>query len=74
MRRRAQLHQRIGARAEAKALEVRAAMSLGRLWKARGKRANAHRLLAEVYGRFSEGFDTADLTQAKASLTAWGAK
>jgi predicted ATPase len=64
----------IGRKQQAKALEVRAAMSLGRLWQARGKRASAHRALAEVYGWFSEGFDTGDLTQARAALTSWGAE
>ena len=43
-------------------------MSLGRLWQRQGKRAQAHALLAEVYGWFTEGFDTADLQEAKALL------
>lgn len=53
---------------QAKALELRAAMSLSRLWQAYGKRAMAHELLAEIYGWFTEGFDTADLREAKALL------
>ena len=53
---------------QAKALELRAAMSLSRLWQAHGKRAVAHESLAEIYGWFTEGFDTADLQEAKALL------
>jgi predicted ATPase len=52
----------------AKSLELRAAMSLSRLWQSQGKKAEAQRLLAEIYGWFTEGFDTADLRQAKALL------
>jgi class 3 adenylate cyclase/predicted ATPase/DNA-binding winged helix-turn-helix (wHTH) protein len=55
---------------EAKSLELRAAMSLARLWQQQGKRADAHVLLAPVYGWFTEGFDTADLQEAKALLEA----
>jgi predicted ATPase len=55
-------------RQEAKALELRAAMSLSRLWQYRGKRTEARELLAEIYGWFTEGFDTADLQDAKALL------
>ena len=55
-------------RQEAKALELRAAMSLARLWQQQGKRAEAYELLAPVYGWFTEGFDTADLKEAKALL------
>jgi predicted ATPase len=43
-------------------------MSLSRLWRQHGKRQEAHGLLAEVYGWFTEGFDTADLQEAKALL------
>ena len=43
-------------------------MSLARLWQHQGKRDEAHQLLAEVYGWFTEGFDTADLQEAKALL------
>jgi predicted ATPase len=53
---------------QAKSLELRAAMSLSRLWQRLGKRAEAHQLLAEIYGWFTEGFDTADLQEAKALL------
>jgi adenylate cyclase len=52
----------------AKSLELRAAMSLSRLWQSQGKKAEAQNLLAEVYGWFTEGFDTADLKQAKLLL------
>jgi predicted ATPase len=48
--------------------ELRAAMSLSRLWQQQGKRAAAYELLAPVYGWFTEGFDTADLQEAKALL------
>jgi predicted ATPase len=43
-------------------------MSLSRLWQRQGKHAEAHQLLAEIYGWFTEGFDTADLKEAKALL------
>ena len=56
----------IARRQEAKSLELRAAMSLARLWREQGKRAEAHELLAPIYGWFTEGFDTADLQEAKA--------
>jgi predicted ATPase len=56
---------------QAKSWELRAAMSLGRLWQRQGKRAEARQLLAESYGWFTEGFDTADLQVAKALLEAW---
>ena len=45
-----------------------AARSLGRLWQSQGKRSEAYDLLAPVYGWFTEGFDTADLQEAKALL------
>ena len=57
-------------RQQAKSLELRAAMSLARLWQRQGKRAAARQLLAEVYGWFTEGFDTADLQEARALLDA----
>ena len=47
-------------------------MSLGRLWQRQGKRAEARHLLGEVYGWFTEGFETADLQDAKALLEALG--
>src|SRR5262249_52998906 len=52
----------------AKGFELRAALSLSRLWQPQGKRAEAHQLLAEVYNWFTEGLDTADLREAKALL------
>jgi predicted ATPase len=48
--------------------ELRAACDLARLWADQGERRNAHNLLAPVYGWFTEGFDTADLKDAKALL------
>jgi predicted ATPase len=51
-----------------KSLELRAALSLSRLWQQQGKRAAARQLLAEVYGWFTEGFETADLQEAQALL------
>jgi adenylate cyclase len=57
-------------RQQAKSLELRAAMSLARLWQRQGKRADACRMLAEVYDWFTEGFDTADLQEARALLDA----
>jgi len=58
----------VARRQEAKSLELRTAMSLARLWQRRGKRPEAYALLAPVYGWFTEGFDTADLQEAKALL------
>jgi predicted ATPase len=49
-------------------LELRAATSLARLWGEQGRRTEARDLLAPVYGWFTEGFDTADLKEAKALL------
>jgi class 3 adenylate cyclase/predicted ATPase len=57
---------------QAKSWELRAAMSLSRLWQQQSKRAAAYDLLAPVYGWFTEGFDTADLQEAKALLEALG--
>ena len=53
---------------QAKALELRSAMNLSRLWQHQGHRDAARHLLAEVYGWFTEGFDTCDLQEAKALL------
>ena len=56
--------------------ELRAAMSMARLWRDQGKRDEARELLAPVYGWFTEGFDTRDLKEAKALLdeqAAWDA-
>jgi hypothetical protein len=55
---------------EAKSVELRVALSLTRLWQQQGKCVEARALLAEVYGWFTEGFDTADLREAKGLLTA----
>ena len=52
----------------AKSLELRAAMSLSRLWHRQGKKEEARKLLAEIYNWFAEGFDTADLKAAQAML------
>jgi predicted ATPase len=53
---------------QAKSFELRATMSLARLWKEQGKKSEARQILAEVYGWFTEGFDTKDLQEAKALL------
>jgi predicted ATPase len=58
----------VARRQEAKSLELRAAMSLARLWQQQGKRQEARDLLVEIYGWFTEGFDTADLQETKALL------
>jgi predicted ATPase len=58
----------IARRQEAKSLELRAVMSLSRLWQQQGKRAEARQMLADIYGWFTEGFDTKDLQEAKALL------
>ena len=52
----------------AKSLELRAVMSLSRLWQQQGKKDEARKLLQEIYSWFTEGFDTADLKEAKALL------
>jgi hypothetical protein len=59
---------------QAKSFELRAVMSLARLWRDQGKLPQARELLAPVYGWFTEGFDTRDLKEAKAlleELTRW---
>ena len=53
---------------QAKSLELRASTSLARLWQHQGKRAEAHKLLSDVYNWFTEGFDTKDLQETKALL------
>ena len=58
----------IARRQQAKSLELRAAVSLSRLWRQQGKRAEARDMLAGIYDWFTEGFDTADLKAAKAFL------
>src|SRR5207247_8273292 len=60
----------VACRQQAKSWELRAAISLSRLWQCQGKRAAARELLAPIYGWFTEGFDTADLQEAKALLEA----
>jgi predicted ATPase len=54
---------------QAKSWELRAAMSMARLWRDQGKHQQAHDLLAPVYGWFTEGFDTRDLKEAEALLS-----
>ncbi|MGE0827375.1 MAG: adenylate/guanylate cyclase domain-containing protein [Candidatus Binatia bacterium] len=58
----------IARRQQAKSLELRAATSLARLWQQQDKRAEAQELLAEIYGWFTEGFETGDLQEARALL------
>ena len=64
------LHQAldVARRQQARALELRAALRLSRLWQQQGQRAEASALLAPIYGWFTEGFDTADLQEARALL------
>ena len=58
----------IARRQQARSWELRAAMSLSRLWQQQGKRTEAYELLAPIYGWFTEGFDTADLQEARTLL------
>ena len=58
----------VARRQSARSLEIRAATSFARLWRDQGKRTEARDLLAPVYGWFTEGFDTADLKEAKALI------
>jgi predicted ATPase len=53
---------------QAKSLQLRAATSLGRLWRAQGRPTEARELLAPIHAWFTEGFDTPDLIEAKALL------
>ena len=62
----------VASRQQAKALELHAEMSLARLWQRQGKLAQAHTLLAPIYNWFTEGFDTADLQEARALLKELG--
>jgi predicted ATPase len=59
---------RIAQAQQAKSLELRAARDLARLWNEQGRRTEARNLVAPVYSWFTEGFDTADLKEAKALL------
>ena len=54
--------------ATSEVVELRASTSLARLWQQQGKQEEAHQMLAEIYGWFTEGFDTKDLQEAKALL------
>ncbi len=58
----------VSRRQSAKSLELRAVTSLSRLWQQQGKKAEARQMLGEIYGWFTEGFDTADLKEAKGLL------
>jgi predicted ATPase len=58
----------IARRQQAKSLELRAVMSLARLWQQQGKKEESHGMLAQIHGWFTEGFDTRDLQEAKALL------
>ena len=58
----------VARRQSARSLELRALVSLGRLYQRLGRRAEARPMVAEAYGRFTEGFDTPDLREAKALL------
>ena len=58
----------IARKQQAKSLELRAVMSLSRLWQYQGKKDEARQMLADIYGWFTEGFDTKDLQEAKALL------
>ena len=58
----------IARRQNAKSLELRAVMSLSRLWQQQGRKEEAHQLLSEIYNWFTEGFDTKDLQDAKTLL------
>ena len=58
----------IARKQQVKSLELRAVISLSRLWQRQGKKREAHELLSEVYGWFTEGFDTKDLQEAKTLL------
>jgi adenylate cyclase len=60
----------VARRQEAKSLELRAVLSLSRLWQEQGKREEARQMLVGIYGWFTEGFDTPDLKEAKALLEA----
>ena len=58
----------IARKQQAKSLELRAVMSVSRLWQQQGKKKESHEMLAKLYSWFTEGFDTKDLQEAKALL------
>jgi predicted ATPase len=58
----------IARRQQAKSWELRATTSLARLWQRQGKQKEARQMLSEIYNWFTEGFDTADLKEARALL------
>jgi predicted ATPase len=60
----------IARKQQAKSWELRATVSLARLWQSQGKKDQARQMLADIYGWFTEGFDTKDLQEAKALLEA----
>jgi predicted ATPase len=62
------VHFSVASEQQAKSWELRAAMSMARLWRDQGKRNEARDQLAPLYGWFTEGFDTLDLKEAKALL------
>jgi len=64
----------IACKQQAKSLELRATVSLARLWRSQGKQKEAHEMLVEIYNWFTEGFDTKDLQEARILLEelAWG--
>ncbi len=64
----------IARRQQAKSWKLRAATSLSRLWQQQGKKNEARQMLGEIYGWFTEGFDTVDLTEARAVLAGLGAE
>jgi predicted ATPase len=61
----------VARRQAAKLFELRAAISLARLWQEQGKKEQAHQMLAEIYTWFTEGFEAADLREAKVLLEAF---
>jgi predicted ATPase len=58
----------VARRQEARSWELRATVSLARLWQSQGKTKEAYQMLAEIYGWFTEGFDTPDLVEARELL------
>ena len=62
----------VARRQQAKSWELRASLSLSRLWQQQGKRGEARKLLAPIYGWFTEGFNTGDLQEVKALLEELG--